>query len=268
MPTTRLAVTGATWITPTLRRLHLQSDDLSAFSDSGFTDRYLKLVFPKPGVVYPDQIDVRELRGTMPAEDLPVVRTYTALHPDVAAGTLDIDFVVHGDEGVAGPWAANARPGDILLANGPGGAYRPDPADDWHLLAGDESAVPAIAAALEVLPVEAVARVVVLVESAEHEPRFDLPHGASVVFVHRDGASGEGLLAEAVRAVDWLEGRAHAFVHGEAEEVMRGIRPYLRTERGLGREQLSISGYWRRGRTEESFREWKTDFARAEGEER
>ncbi|MGI9824246.1 siderophore-interacting protein [Agromyces sp. Marseille-Q5079] len=268
MPTIRLAVTGATWITPNLRRLHLHGDDLSAFAASTFTDRYLKLVFPKPGVVYPEQIDVRELRATMPAEDLPVVRTYTALHPDVAAGTLDIDFVVHGDEGVAGPWAANAEAGDILLANGPGGAYRPDPGADWHLLAGDESAVPAIAAALEALPVEAVARVVVLVESAEHEPRFALPQGGSAVFVHRDGGSGEGLLAEAVRAVGWLEGRVHAFVHGEAEEVMRGVRPYLRTERGLGREQLSVSGYWRRGRTEDSFRQWKADFARAEGEER
>ncbi|MET4156682.1 siderophore-interacting protein [Agromyces sp. PvR057] len=268
MPTTRLAVTGATWITPNLRRLHLRSDDLSAFADSGFTDRYLKLVFPKPGVTYPDQIDVRELRGTMPAEDLPVVRTYTALHPDVSAGTLDIDFVVHGDEGVAGPWAANAKPGDTLLANGPGGAYRPLASADWHLLAGDESAVPAIAAALEALPADAVARVVLLVESAEHEPRLALPSGGTVVFVHRDGDRGDSLLAAAVRAVDWLDGRVHAFVHGEAEEVMRGVRPYLRTERGLGREQLSISGYWRRGRTEDSFRQWKADFARAEGDER
>ncbi|KQM80595.1 siderophore-interacting protein [Agromyces sp. Leaf222] len=266
MPTIRLAVTGATWITPSLRRLHLRSDDLSAFADSGFTDRYLKLVFLKPGVAYPEQIDVRALRGTMPAEDLPVVRTYTALHPDVAAGTLDIDFVVHGDEGVAGPWAANARAGDLLLANGPGGAYRPDPEADWHLLAGDESAVPAIAAALEALPADAVARAVVLVESAEHEPQLALPGGGTVEFVHRDGGSGEGLLAAAVRAVGWLEGRVHAFVHGEAEEVMRGIRPYLRNERGLARDQLSVSGYWRRGRTEDSFRQWKADFARAEGD--
>lgn len=265
MPTTRLVVTGATWITPSLRRLHLHSDDLSAFADSGFTDRYVKLVFPKPGVAYPEQIDVRELRGTMAPEDLPVVRTYTALHPDVAAGTLDLDFVVHGDEGVAGPWAANARAGDILLANGPGGAYRPDPEADWHLLVGDESALPAVSAALEALPADAVARVVVLVDSVEHEPQVALPAGGTVSFVHRDAGSGEERLVEAVRGVDWLAGRVHAFVHGEAEAVMRGIRPYLRNERGLGRDQVSISGYWRRGRTEDSFRQWKADFARAEG---
>ncbi|WP_067872608.1 siderophore-interacting protein [Agromyces aureus] len=267
MPTTRLVVTGTSWVTPSLRRVHLRSDDLSAFDGSGFTDRYLKLVFPKPGVTLPENIDVRELRATLAAEDLPVVRTYTALHPDVAAGTLDIDFVVHGDEGVAGPWAANAQAGDILLANGPGGAYRPDPEADWHLLAGDESAVPAIAAALEVLPTNAVARVVVVVESEAYEPRFQLPGAAHVTFVHRAGATGAGLLTEAVRRVDWLDGRVHAFVHGEAEEVMRGVRPYLRSERGLAREQLSISGYWRRGRSEDGFRQWKADFARAEGDE-
>ena len=99
------------------------------------------------------------------------MRTYTALLPDVETGTLDIDFVVHGDEGVAGPWAATRRDRRLLLANGPGGAYRPDPNADWHLLVGDESAVPAIAAALDALPDDAVARVVVLVDSAEHEPR-------------------------------------------------------------------------------------------------
>jgi NADPH-dependent ferric siderophore reductase len=124
MATTRFAVTATSWVTPTLRRVHLHSEDLSAFAESSFTDRYVKLVFPKPGVEYPDQIDVRALRGTLPPEDLPDVRTYTALNVDVGAGTIDIDFVVHGDEGIAGPWAQSAAVGDILLANGPGGAYR------------------------------------------------------------------------------------------------------------------------------------------------
>ncbi|MET0783788.1 MAG: siderophore-interacting protein [Leifsonia flava] len=266
MPTIRFTVTATSWITPSLRRISLHTDDLSGFAESIFTDRYVKLVFPKPGVEYPDQIDMRELRTTMAPEDLPVVRTYTALHPDVASGTLDIDFVVHGDEGTAGPWAASAEIGDALLANGPGGAYRPDPAADWHLLVGDESALPAVTAALEVLPEDAAAQVIVLVESAEHEPRLAAPAGASITFVHRDGGTGDGLLTDAVRAVDWRDGRVHAFVHGEAEEVMRGVRPYLRAERGLQRDQLSISGYWRRGRSEDGFRQWKSEFARAEGD--
>ncbi len=153
---TRLTVTGTETLTARLRRVWFRSDDLSAFAASAHTDRYVKLVFPKPGVDYPEPLDMRVLRQTLPPEDMPVVRTYTALFPDVDAGTLAIDFVVHGDEGVAGPWARRAAPGDVLLANGPGGAYRPDPDADWHLLVGDESAVPAITAALAVLPEDAV----------------------------------------------------------------------------------------------------------------
>lgn len=262
--TTRFTVTATSWVTPSLRRIHLHTDDLSAFAESIFTDRYVKLVFLKPGVEYPENLDVRALRGTMAPEDLPVVRTYTALNPDLEAGTLDIDFVIHGDEGVAGPWAGRAQAGDVLIANGPGGAYRPDPTADWHLLVGDESAIPAVAAALDALPDDAVARVVVLVDSAEHEPELALPSNGAVTFVHRNGSTEKGLLEAAVRAVQWIDGRVQAFVHGEADEVMRGVRPYLRTERGVERGDLSVSGYWRRGRTEDGFREWKQEFSRTD----
>lgn len=260
--TTHLTVTSAEQVTPEVRRLWFRSDDLSAFAESRFTDRYVKLVFPRPGVDYPT-LDMRELRRSIPAEDLPVVRTYTALFPDVAAGTLAIDFVVHGDEGVAGPWAAAAQPGDTLLVNGPGGAYRPDADADWHLLVGDESAMPALTAALADLAErapDAVVRVVLLVEGPDSEPALELPPGAELTVVHR---SSGGSIVEAVRALEWLPGRVHAFVHGEAEETMHGLRPYLK-ERGLARDQLSISGYWRRGRSEDGFREWKRDLAASE----
>lgn len=262
--TTYLTVTGTEWITAHLRRVWFRSDDLSAFADIAFTDRYVKLIFPKEGVTYPEPLDIRALRGVMPAADMPAVRTYTALFPDVASGTLAIDFVVHG-EGVAGSWAAAAVAGDRLRVNGPGGAYRPDPTADWHLLAGDESALPAITAALADLPPDAVVRVVALVDSEDHEPELKVPAGGEVTFVHRCQVGPDGGLEAAVRALDWLPGRVHAFVHGEAHEVMRGLRPYLLRERGLAREQVSISGYWRRGRNEEGFREWKTEFASTEG---
>jgi NADPH-dependent ferric siderophore reductase len=262
----QLTVTGTEMITPTLRRVWFRSDDLSAFADSVHTDRYVKLVFPKPGIEYPEPLDMRALRGVLPPEDMPVVRTYTALFPDVARGTVAIDFVVHGDEGVAGPWAASAVPGDRLLANGPGGGYAPDPAADWHLLVGDESALPAIMAAIGALPEDAVVRVVAEVESAGYEPKLPLPRDGQVTFVHRaTAADGEGLEA-AVRALEWLPGRVHAFVHGEAAAVMHGLRPYLLRERGLARDQVSISGYWRRGRSEEGFRQWKSELARTEAE--
>jgi NADPH-dependent ferric siderophore reductase len=261
---TVLTVTSDEFVTPAIKRLWFRSDDLSAFEGSDFTDRYVKLVFPRPGVHYPDGLDMRQLRGTMPPDLLPAVRTYTALFPDLAAGTLAIDFVIHGDEGVAGPWAQAARPGDTLLVNGPGGGYRPDPSADWHLLVGDEAAVPAVAAALSVLPDDAVARVVLLVDDAAAEPGLSLPSDAEVQFVHRTEQPDEAALARAVRNLAWLPGRVHAFVHGEAQEIMRGVRPHLFGERALGRDQVSISGYWRRGRTEEGFRRWKAELADAE----
>lgn len=264
---TDLTVTGTEELTPSLKRVWFRSADLSAFADSEFTDRYVKLVFPKPGVDYPEPLNMRALRGVLPPEDMPAVRTYTAMFPDVEAGTLAIDFVVHGDEGTAGPWAAAASPGDHLMVNGPGGDYRPDPTADWHLLVGDDSAIPSICAALASLPGNAVVRVVLLVDSASHEPSLSLPPDAVVTFVHRDAADAEGGLDAAVRAVEWLPGRVHAFAHGEAAEIMHGVRPYLLGERGLAREQVSVSGYWRRGRSEEGFREWKKELEQSEGTE-
>src|SRR4051812_39293734 len=184
-----LTVTRTEALTPVIRRVWFRADDLpsfeSAFAPSEWTDRYVKLQFPD------------------------AVRTYTALFPDVAAGTVAIDFVTHGDAGVAGPWAQAARPGDRLEVRGPGGGYRPDPTADWHLLVGDESAVPAISAALDSLPADAVARVVVLVDDLGHEPELPLPAGAELVVLHRATlADGDGL-GGAVRELEWLPGRVH-----------------------------------------------------------
>ncbi|RRO20663.1 siderophore-interacting protein [Saccharopolyspora rhizosphaerae] len=262
---TCLTVTSAEMVTSRVRRLWFRSDDLSAFADSVHTDRYVKLVFPKEGVTYPEPLDVKAMRGTVPAEDMPTVRTFTALFPDVERGTMAIDFVMHGDQGVAGPWAARAEPGDRLIVNGPGGAYRPDPEADWHLLAGDEAALPAISAALRAMPADAVVRVVLLVDSPAEAPELPLPQDGEVDFIYRSDVGEDGALEKAVRELEWLPGRVHAFVHGEAHEVMRRVRPYLFRERGVAREQASISGYWRRGRDEEAFREWKAEFAKSEG---
>lgn len=261
---TTLTVTSTSWTTPVVRRIEFRTDDLSAFAESVFTDRYVKLVFPKAGVEYPEPLDLKALRGSVPADELPDIRTYTALFPDLEAGTLAIDFVVHGDEGIAGPWAAGARVGDTLVLNGPGGGYRPDPAADWHLLVGDESALPAIIAALDVLEPESIVRVILQLEKPGHEPSLTLATGWEVSYIYRKGTPDGGDLLDAVRSLDWLDGRVQAFVHGEAQAVMHRVRPYLLNERGLPRADVSISGYWREGRDESGFREWKSQLSSAE----
>ncbi|MCW2764483.1 MAG: Siderophore utilization protein [Nocardioides sp.] len=250
---TALVVIATERRSASLVRVRFRTDDLSAFADSVFTDRYVKLAIPAHG-------------GE-------VVRTYTALEPDLEARTLAIDFVVHGDEGVAGPWAAAAGPSDTLTVRGPGGAYAPDPAADWHLLAGDESAIPAIGATIEALPDGATAYVLVEVSGPDHQVDLPVHPGVEVTWLHRgasshsvgDAAAGlDAPLVAAVRDLPWRAGRVQAFVHGEAGAVMHGIRPYLLRERNLPRADVSISGYWRRGRTEEGFRAWKSELAAAE----
>ncbi|MEU8227901.1 siderophore-interacting protein [Kribbella sp. NPDC048915] len=247
-------------ITPHMIRVVLTSDD---FADNGFTDHYVKLLFCKDGVEYPEPLDMGVVRETYPAEDWPTMRTYTVRHWDEATRELTIDFVHHGDEGVAGPWAASAQPGDVLWFNGPGGAYSPDPAADWHLLVGDESALPAIGSAVEQLPPGVRATVLVEVADPSEEQKFGGSGDLDVRWFHRAGAGGGrgDALVAAVEALDFPNGTAHVFVHGEAGFVFR-IRKNLFQDRGLPRDQVSLSGYWRLGKNEDGWQAEKRDLAR------
>ncbi|MHC9297297.1 siderophore-interacting protein [Mycobacterium sp. LTG2003] len=246
------------------------------FKPSEYTDSYVKLV------IVPNGVDVATLPqpltldsfAELPAEQRPTVRTYTVRRVDEERGEIAIDFVVHGDHGVAGPWAASATPGQPAYLMGPSGAYSPDPAADWHLLAGDEAALPAISTALEALPANAVGRVFIEVAGPDDEVELTAPEGVEVRWVYRGGradlvgderAGDNAPLIAAVKESPWLPGQVQVFIHGEAQAVMHNLRPYIRKERGVeAKWASSISGYWRRGRTEETFREWKAELAKAE----
>jgi NADPH-dependent ferric siderophore reductase len=202
-------------ITPHMIRVVLSCDD---FVDNGTSDHYVKLLFPQPGVEYPDPLDMGVVREQFPSEQWPTMRTYTVRSWDEASHELTIDFVHHGDEGIAGPWAAAAKAGDKLWFNGPGGAYRPDEDAAWHLLVGDESALPAIGAAIEVLPPGAKAAVFVEVEDETEEQKFRGSGDVELTWFHRTGASGnrgDGLV-EAVESLEFPPGDVQVFVHGEA----------------------------------------------------
>ncbi|KMS89410.1 FAD-binding protein [Streptomyces regensis] len=252
-------------LTPHMQRVVLGGEGLAGFAADTCTDHYVKLLFGAAGVTYPEPFDPERIRAEFPREQWPVTRTYTVRAWDPGQRELTLDFVIHGDEGLAGPWALRARPGDTVRFMGPGGAYAPDPGADWHLLAGDESALPAIARALETLPAGARAHAFIEVSGPEEEQKIDT--GVPVVWLHRgDRPVGEALL-EAVRGLEFPEGRPHAFVHGEASFV-KELRRLLRVERQIPREDLSISGYWRLGHNEDGWqaskREWN---ARIEAEQ-
>ncbi|MEU9141198.1 siderophore-interacting protein [Streptomyces sp. NPDC048404] len=252
-------------LTPHMQRVVLGGDTLADFATSGRTDHYVKLLFGAAGVTYPEPFDLERIREEFPREQWPVTRTYTVRAWDPETRELTLDFVVHGDEGLAGPWALRAQPGEVVRFMGPGGAYAPDTSADWHLLAGDESALPAIAAALESLPDAATVRAFVEVSGPEEEQKID--SDAEVVWLHRGDWPVGTALVEAVRALEFPEGRLHAFVHGEAAFV-KELRRLLRVERQIPREDLSISGYWRLGHNEDGWQAAKRDWnAQVEAEQ-
>ncbi|MEU7960020.1 siderophore-interacting protein [Micromonospora humida] len=247
--------------TPHLVRLVLGGEELTGLPVGEFTDHYVKLVFPPEGVELPRPLDLTAVKRELPREQWPRLRAYTVRAWDAAAGEMTIDVVHHGDEGLAGPWAARLRPGDEVLFVGPGGAYAPDPTADWHLLVGDESALPAIGAALERLPEGAPAVVLVEIADPADEQSLPSPGAVALTWLHRAGRPvGEALVA-AVRELEFPPGRVHAFVHGEATFV-KELRRLLRVERSVPREALSISGYWRLGMDDEGWRSTKPDWNR------
>ncbi|MGY1608644.1 siderophore-interacting protein [Geodermatophilus sp. SYSU D00700] len=243
--------------TPHVVRVVLGGDGLAGFAPQ-HTDSYVKLLFPPAGAPYAAPFDLDEVQERLPRAHWPSTRTYTVRSWDAAAGELTIDFVVHGDEGVAGPWALAARPGDTLQMFGPGGAYTPAADAGWHLLAGDETALPAIAAALGALPADARAEVFVEVAGPEEEQPLPGGPGVRVTWVRRGPAPGVALVAAVVGA-DLPGGDVHVFVHGEAGAV-RELRRFVRSGLGVPRERMSVSGYWRLGSTEDRWqaekREW------------
>jgi NADPH-dependent ferric siderophore reductase len=248
-PGHRLTVLRTERLTPHLVRVVLGGPGVAGIPDTGYTDRYVKLAFRRPGVTYSEPLDVGAVRETMPRSDWPIMRTYTIRSLDHTAGEMTIDFVVHGDEGVAGPWALAARPGDELVLQGPGGAFAPAADVDALVLIGDLAALPAIAAACERVAPGTPVRVVVEIDGPEDELALECPGSLSVRWVYRQ--AGEDLV-EVVRAASWPEGRVQVFAHGETS-AMKALRGHLRDERGVERELVSISGYWRRGLDEEGF---------------
>ncbi|WNI14776.1 siderophore-interacting protein [Actinacidiphila sp. ITFR-21] len=252
-------------LTPHMIRVVLAVDPAAPLEIGSCTDHYVKLLFAPEGVTYPEPPDLDAIRAELPREQWPRTRTYTVRAWDEASRELSVDFVHHGDEGLAGPWAAAVRPGESIHFMGPGGGYAPDPAADWHLLAGDESALPAIAAAVEQLPPGAPAKVFVEVAGPEEEQKLLAGGAAEIVWLHRADRPVGAALVEAVTALDFPAGDVQVFVHGEAGFV-KELRRHLRLDRGVPRERLSVSGYWRRGADEDGWqaskREWNEQVER------
>ena len=276
-PVHTFQVISSEQLTPHMIRLVLGGSGFDTFKPSEFTDSYVKFVIVRNDVdvsALPKPLTLDSF-SELPEEHRPVVRTYTIRHADPDRREITVDFVVHGEHGVAGPWAASVQPGDPAYLMGPSGAYSPDPDADWHLLAGDEAGLPALSAALEALPPNAIGQAFIEISGPDDEVPLSAPEGVEVSWVYRGGradlvpeeqAGDNAPLIAAVKESAWLAGQVQVFIHGEAQAVMHNLRPYIRKERGVDAKWASISGYWRRGRTEETFRQWKAELAKEEAQ--
>lgn len=233
-------------ITPHMRRITLTGSDLGRFATED--NLHVRLFFPPRGrpPVWPTRGADGVIEPVEPALR-PAVRKYTIRRIDAAKGLVDIDFLLHEDAGPGSDWARGAGEGDLLGMAGPGG--RGAKPADWLLLAGDETALPAIARILEGLPPRAEGIALIEVEGEADELALSRPAGFELRWLHR--AAGTGLAA-AVARVAVPKDRTHFCWAGAEFAEIQAIRRHWVEECGVARpDQLAVS-YWRKGEPEAS----------------
>ncbi|MGW7536484.1 siderophore-interacting protein [Amycolatopsis sp. NPDC054798] len=210
-------------------------------------DEHVKILFPDAdGELRLPEANGDMLRWPKPS---PVSREYTVRRYDPASGELDLDVALH-DGGLGSDWARAVRPGEAVHVAGPPGGLIVPHNYDRYLLAGDITALPALARWLEELPRTAAGWAFAEIADASEQIDLDAPDGVEVHWLHRGPGKPPGsveLLADAVREVKVPEGeRLYAWVAGEAGAI-KPLRRWLRDDLGLAREDYDVTGYWKRG---------------------
>ncbi|MCX5602498.1 SIP domain-containing protein [Streptomyces phaeochromogenes] len=243
-------------ITPGMRRVTLSGEQLRAFTtadglvrppfeSAGFDDD-LGFYFPYPGQRDPVLPVQGEAKLIVPKDPRPLSRVYTVRRWDPEAGELDVDFVKHG-VGAGTTWAYRTRPGDRIHLSGPSTSKAFPTGADWLLVAGDDTALPAIGRLLDELPPDARAQVFIEIAEDSHRQELRELPGVDVTWLVRPGATAGtvSLLTETVRSAEWWSGQAFAWLAGEHTAV-RDIRRHLVEDRGVPKEDIDFAGYWRR----------------------
>jgi NADPH-dependent ferric siderophore reductase len=232
-------------LSPRMVSVALGGEALADFELSGPT-QHIKVLFPAPGQDAP-AVPVPGPDGPSWPDDQPrpVMRTYTPRRWNAASGTLDVEFVLHG-VGPASEWAERAKVGDRLAVAGPGGRLSLDLSADHYLLAGDESAIPAVATLLEALPPTAEVDVYLEVSGPDDELELPVTPRARLTWLHRRDPQGWGVELEAAVAAAALPAGTLVWAACEAVAVRR-IRRRLLEERAHPGRDLVTRGYWRLG---------------------
>ncbi|MDS2173044.1 siderophore-interacting protein [Nesterenkonia sp. CL21] len=227
----RTTVADVLRLSPHFIRVTVTAEDLRHFYTGGL-DQRIKVFLPRADGEFPEIGLFADPAPTImewyhrwreldDAERNPI-RTYTvrAIRPEQRE--IDIDFVVHGTEGPASAWVSAARPGDELIVIGPDGRsdevgagieWNPGTARDV-LLAGDETAVPAMCAILESLPEGITGEAYLEVPSSEDALEVTTRCGVTVHWLGRDGAPLGERLTAAVE--DWARRREEIFAARQA----------------------------------------------------
>ena len=241
-----LTVKRITELTPSMRRITLTGDDLAGFVSSSFDD-HMKLILPDATGERPNMPTLGE-NGLVFDESRPkpAMRDYTPRRYDAAANELDIDFVLHHD-GPATHWASQARPGHFLGIAGPRGSFVIPTAFDWHLLIGDETALPAIGRRLEELP--STSKAIAIIKAERDGARMDLssPCELETHWVSDAGptASGPCALEAAVRGLRLPDGEGYVWAAGEYSDI-KAVRQYLAEELAIDKSRIRAASYWRK----------------------
>lgn len=232
-------------VTPHLRCITLRGDDLHDFVSASFDD-HVKVFFPPDGEERPAMPSMGE-RGLVFPEGvtIPVRRDYTPRRFDPKAGTLDIEFVLHGD-GPAARWAAQARIGNWLGVGGPRGSFVVSDALDWYLLIGDATALPAIGRCVEGLRAGQRALVVAATVDPADRPTWQTAGDVSYHWVAADAHGDAPHLAQTVRSLVLPDGVGHAWAAGESASI-KAVRQVLVETHRLDKAMIRASAYWKRG---------------------
>jgi NADPH-dependent ferric siderophore reductase len=223
-----------------MRRITFGGSDLATFAWSG-PAAHIKIIFPEPGLGL-DAVPVPDPEGPRS----PNTRTYTPRRFDSAAGTLEVDFALHGP-GPAATWAEQAKIGQQLVLMGPAQGYAVDQEAPWYVLLGDDAALPAIETILEAMAPQTQATVLLEVVAPDEARALAGPPHTDVRWLPRakGAAPGSALLA-ALDGFAWPAGTGRVYVGCEAV-AMRELRAAIIASSGLPRDRVIARGYWRVG---------------------
>lgn len=234
-----------------MRRIRFVGAELAGIAWNGPAG-HLKLIFPLPG-----QTEV-----VAPTPDGPrptTMRTYTPRRIDATAPSIEIDFVLHG-EGPASSWAEQAQPGQALVMMGPAPGQKIDPEAAWHVLIGDDTALPAIETLLEALPPTVpVSTFIEVVAADETRPLPGSPQAQHHWLPRGEDPqrAGEALLA-ALSTFAWPAGPGRVYIGCEAQ-AMRRVREAVIAASGLERRRVTGRGYWQLGAVNHPDRDFAED---------